>query len=808
MIEKKYTKYISSFAMCFLLLISCSKDGIQETGNKNNAESESNISFISDNAEENLVTIYSGTRYQVVPLVPQEGTFFTMELSLKQGDGTVMVGTFNAMQYILEDRIYQQSYDISGEGELYEHDTRWEIYDLDGNWLGRKEFHSFSDIGETYGLYDTDGNYVVPFSEWQLKRDKEDDVNDSKTFYLRKYDVEGKTILAQSQYTVEDAESIDIVLLPKNAPYYMLLKERVAIEEVNIYLIDRDLQLVGGPYEVQAIPQNFSVNADGEVFMQDWQYVYQLNKQTGTFEQITPTGKTAFLTADGGVFQITRDGVFTCDESEEQYLDWTASDLIRDDIDILGGVDGNHLLVKNRCNLNLTEEYAILRRVGDEGMQRRLVTIGTYGSYVNTYLSRAVAVFNQTNEEYYVHLTENTDAEGIAFTDSADFDTISALAARGELPDLQIFAQDFLSMDGDDLYTRLVDHGYLADIASLNGGQAILDSLTGSARRVGLYGGSTYRVPVYMRYQTILSRTAEPLTVETLTGAAASLQAGQTLFPQLHPEFFILETMIPQLFTDRANGTNTMDSAQFLAYLEMLQKVYTSSGGHGYVESGYTGAKPSYSVQYQKLMEEFSDGTVRYIPCTLATVDGLGAYKLAFSDGQYCGYPGAPAVVSGLCSFGIYKDAKNPEGALAFLRYLLSDMVQNAAIVSEYNFPVTRAAIENELAYDHYVYYATVQNLDNRTDDAQFRAYCEEKWTGEDPKNGVRSVNRQIVPYTDADRAILQNITENAAVTTPDPTLTGIIREEVVAYIGGARDAAETARVLKSRVEVYLGEKK
>ena len=164
--------------------------------------------------------------------------------------------------------------------------------------------------------------------------------------------------------------------------------------------------------------------------------------------------------------------------------------------------------------------------------------------------------------------------------------------------------------------------------------------------------------------------------------------------------------------------------------------------------------------------------------------------------------------MSGLCSFGIYKDAKNPEGALAFLRYLLSNTVQNAAIVSEYNFPVTRAAIENELAYDHYVYYATVQNLDNRTDDAQFRAYCEEKWTGEDPKNGVRSVNRQIVPYTDADRAILQNITENAAVTTPDPTLTGIIREEVDAYIGGARDAAETARVLKSRVEVYLGEKK
>ena len=82
-----------------------------------------------------------------------------------------------------------------------------------------------------------------------------------------------------------------------------------------------------------------------------------------------------------------------------------------------------------------------------------------------------------------------------------------------------------------------------------------------------------------------------------------------------------------------------------------------------------------------------------------------------------------------------------------------------------------------------------------------------EGFTGTDPAEAY-GWDYPVVPYTDADRAILQNITENAAVTTPDPTLTGIIREEVDAYIGGARDAAETARVLKSRVEVYLGEKK
>lgn len=82
-----------------------------------------------------------------------------------------------------------------------------------------------------------------------------------------------------------------------------------------------------------------------------------------------------------------------------------------------------------------------------------------------------------------------------------------------------------------------------------------------------------------------------------------------------------------------------------------------------------------------------------------------------------------------------------------------------------------------------------------------------EGFTGDDPSEAY-GWNYPVLTYTDADRAILQNITENAAVTTPDPTLTGIIREEVDAYIGGARDAAETARVLKSRVEVYLGEKK
>ncbi len=791
-------RFAALMLTALLLLPSCQK--LPQEDKETIVPDASAMTFIADDAEENLVTIYSGTRYQVVPIAPSGNGCFVQKIYMLDDEGNIAgQGDIKGFCYFLDGKLYIQSF----SSEDY-HDKRSniEVFASDGNHLQTITPPAFSgrDLTTMYCI-DAEGNYLLIASD--------DYTVDKKAWNvtLQKYDTTGTTILAEKTIQVEGY--ITITPFSSEAPYWFAAVENMSVDEHRIHLFDKELNELTTPITVHSYIDTISVNDAGEVFAQDWQHIYKLDFESNTAKAITPTGKNAFLTADGGVFQITRDGVFSCDESEEQYLDWTASDLIRDDIDILGGMDGNHLLVKNRCNLDLTEEYAILRRVGDEGMQRRLVTIGTYGSYVNTYLSRAVAVFNQTNEEYYVHLTEteNTDAAGIAFTDSADFDTISALAATGALPDLQIFAQDFLSMDGDDLYTRLVDHGYLADIASLDGGQAILDSLTGSARRVGLYGGSTYRVPVYMRYQTILSRTAEPLTMETLTGAAASLQTGQTLFPELHPEFFVLESMIPQLFTDRANGTNTMDSAQFLAYLEMLQKVYASSGGHGYVESGYSGSKPSYSVQYQKLMEEFSAGTVRYIPCTLAAVDGLGAYKLAFPDGQYCGYPDTPAVVSGLCSFGVYKDAKNSEGALAFLRYLLSDKVQNAKIVSDYNFPVTRTAVENELAYDHYVYYATVQNLDNQTDDSQFRAYCEEKWTGTDPKNGVRGVNRMIVPYTDADRAILRNITENAAVTTPDPTLTAIITEEVDAYIGGARDAAETARVLRSRVEVYLGEK-
>ena len=586
-----------------LILTSCVRNDTQKE-NLERQNTYNNYVFAKDENDESLVTIYSGTRYQVVPLVPSGNGCFVQKVYLLDKDGNVAgQGNLEGFRYSLDGKLYVQSF----FSEDY-HDKRSciEIYDSDGNPLQTITPPAFSgqDLTTMYSI-DAEGNYLLITDDYTLE----------KEFWnvtLLKYDTTGTTVLAEK--TIQVGGYIRITPFSFSAPYWFAAVENMDVDEKKIHLFDKELNELTPPITVHSNVDTISVNDAGEVFAQGWQHIYKLDFESNTAKAITPTGKNAFLTADGGVFQVTRDGVFSCDESEEKYLDWTASDLVQDDIDIIGGVDGNHLLVRNRCNLNLTEEFAILRRVGDGGLQRRLVTIGTYGSYVNTYLSRAIAVFNQTNEEYYVHLTEpeNTDEAGIAFTDSADFDTISALAARGELPDLQIFAQNFLSMDGDDLYTRLVDHGYLADIAAIDGGQAILDSLTGSARRVGLYGGSTYRVPVYMRYQTILSRTAEPLTVETLTGDAASLQAGQTLFPQLHPEFFILESMIPQLFTDRANGTNTMDSAQFLAYLEMLQKVYTSSGGHGYVECGYTGAKPSYSVQYQKLMEEFSDGTVLY----------------------------------------------------------------------------------------------------------------------------------------------------------------------------------------------------
>lgn len=74
-------RFAALMLTALLLLPSCQK--LPQEDESTAAPDVSAVTFISDNAEENLVTIYSGTRYQVVPLAPSgNGGYYSQMLAL------------------------------------------------------------------------------------------------------------------------------------------------------------------------------------------------------------------------------------------------------------------------------------------------------------------------------------------------------------------------------------------------------------------------------------------------------------------------------------------------------------------------------------------------------------------------------------------------------------------------------------------------------------------------------------------------------------------------------------------------------
>jgi len=130
--------------------------------------------------------------------------------------------------------------------------------------------------------------------------------------------------------------------------------------------------------------------------------------------------------------------------------------------------------------------------------------------------------------------------------------------AEGNIPDLLL-----INNYGEALYRNLEKQGYLADVTALT------DRLTASAKNAARYKETFTRIPLTIRYSTLLYDTAEtPLTLENFLSGKGNLQPGQALFSD-HISGG-LTVVIQSLFIDTAAQSCSFDSPEFITYLELL----------------------------------------------------------------------------------------------------------------------------------------------------------------------------------------------------------------------------------------------
>ena len=336
--------------------------------------------------------------------------------------------------------------------------------------------------------------------------------------------------------------------------------------------------------------------------------------------------------------------------------------------------------------------------------------------------------------------------------------------------------------DMESLYLNLDKQGYLTDLSEF------APQLTGSAKAAVSGGSGMKRVPLHIWYNTLAAAAdtdtqPAPLTAETLVKLAASLQEKDLLFSaQVYDRLY---SVIQSGFMDKA--------ARKCQYTQMLAYQFTDT----------------------TLMEDIRSDRVRLVHLPLYNYKALGAVKIAFGERPFslCGYPGVMAVPQFVTSLALPEAASCPEGAKAFLEFLLSDTVQTSSRVVEHAFPVTGSAVDRLLETDWFIF-ALQFHEEEESGSLYTSAFVDtaEKSTRPDrelwePYAESGSMQYTIVEYTPTDKEMLRALLDNpGAGQINDPVLQEIIMEEISAWRSGDRTMEDTVRVLQSRVGTYLAE--
>lgn len=137
----------------------------------------------------------------------------------------------------------------------------------------------------------------------------------------------------------------------------------------------------------------------------------------------------------------------------------------------------------------------------------------------------------------------------------------------------------------------------------------------------------------------------------------------------------------------------------------------------------------------------------------------------------------------------------NIAGAREFLRYYLSDAVQNDSFYLSLHFPLTESALAAATTARHFEY-----TID------QFGAIHISKTTSQTPSE-AELLSGNVVSLTDAEVESFRDLIRTAVVSTGrDDMVTQIIAEELEPFFAGDRTAEDTAKIIQKRTSIYLAE--
>ena len=545
------------------------------------------------------------------------------------------------------------------------------------------------------------------------------------------------------------------------------------------------------------------------------QAIFLMDLATGESTRAEVPGNTYFNivgTQDGKIYFQDQDGVTAWDSvtgESAEVLNYINCDINSNEVNTIAVIPGDRYVYY--CSEWDSETYIntftlnILNRIPDEQMQEEVIL--TIASASQNYELRNVVIdFNRQNtgvrlniRTYDEYNNEENDWKGASTQLNADI-------TMGNVPDILVLDS---SLPVESYYSKgvLVDlYPYMDDPEKGVNRADYLENVFKACEQ----DGKLYSL-IACFYLQILAAKPEYVgsesgwTMTEMLDALDAMPEGMTAFADYGREE--LKDMILRYcgdsFLNWEEGTTNFESDDFIRLMEFLKTCPEKS-----VMTEFYDNMDYDNYDYEAEMEFYNNYEMRFYRDTalfytsaLSNFNGYNQIYRSFAgDATLIGYPTTDensngAVISPYLELGICAASPNRDSAWVFLKYL---MTSEEYFKETYGFVIDKNWMEKQLSESEETY------------KDWYYEYSDEDWERLEEQYSAEYVDymkKSQMKYQLAHGEMIYDLVKGATtVQRSNEDLMNIINEELSVFFGGARSAAETAKIIDSRARIYISE--
>ena len=431
---------------------------------------------------------------------------------------------------------------------------------------------------------------------------------------------------------------------------------------------------------------------------------------------------------------------------------------------------------------------------------KKVLTLGCFN--LDQSMRTAISEFNRENEEYAISSVCYSDENSGVYDDYNNALTnFNNELIAGNIPDI-------LLLDSNMPYDSYVEKGLFADIYELmdSDPEYTRDKFIPNTLSALERDGKLYSIALSFFVNTYVGKSSRLAGVDTLTFdkaeelLAAMPEGAVLLSDDTTREAFISYALQYSSFVDYENVTCNYDSDEFKAILEKSLEYPAEITDY----TDYEEMQMMVGEDKALLMSQYLSGFNEF---------NYLENGLLHEDAAFVGFPGkdgANGILQLNSQISIAADSEYKEGAWEFIKMTLEDMVYEEEIElfdptddetyiekrwtsgRTFGFPVLKEDLEN-LGIQYTIPYKTFNENGELVDRDSVMNM-----------NGIELKNKDV--SEDDIHRYIDFLCSVDTVSQWDQDLNNIVNEEISAFAQGGKSADETAKLIQSRVSLYLSE--